>query len=281
MTVSSVVQELIATTTLPVVRYQRRENLPDVFHLCASVPKTFSMSLVRLSLVGLFALALTACNSNSSTETAKAPTATSATPAAGTRPGTTTGKKRLLFFGNSLTAGYGVEPDEAFPALIGDKIDSLKLNYEVVNAGLSGETTAGGRSRVGWILRQPVDVFVLELGGNDGLRGLPLSATRENLQGIIDTVRRRSPGAQIVLAGMQIPPNMGQAYAGEFKAIYQEIAAKNHLVLIPFLLEGVGGHPDLNQADGIHPTPAGHRLVARTVWGVLQPVLTATIAVQP
>ena len=178
------------------------------------------MRFARLSLVGLFALALTACNSNSSpSETAKAPAATATAPAAG-QPAATTGKKRLLFFGNSLTAGYGVEPDEAFPALIGDKIDSLKLNYEVINAGLSGETTAGGRSRVGWILRQPVDVFVLELGGNDGLRGLPLTATRENLQGIIDTVRRRSPNAQIVLAGMQIPPNMGQAYATDFKAIY-------------------------------------------------------------
>ena len=126
---------------------------------------------------------------------------------------------------------------------------------------------------MGWILRQPVDVFVLELGGNDGLRGLPLSATRQNLQGIVDTVRRRSPGAQIVLAGMQIPPNMGAAYATDFKAVFQEIAAKNHLVLIPFLLEGVGGHPDLNQADGIHPTAAGHRIVARNVWATLAPLV--------
>ncbi|MBO2008915.1 arylesterase [Hymenobacter negativus] len=231
------------------------------------------MSFIRLSFAGLFALALTACNSNSAPETVKAPAATSTASTAGAKPSAGTGKKRLLFFGNSLTAGYGVEPDEAFPALIGDKIDSLKLNYEVINAGLSGETTAGGRSRVGWILRQPVDVFVLELGGNDGLRGLPLGATRENLQGIIDTVRRRSPGAQIVLAGMQIPPNMGQAYANDFKAIYQEIASKNKLVLIPFLLEGVGGDRTLNQADGIHPTPAGHRIVARTVFAILQPVL--------
>ena len=126
---------------------------------------------------------------------------------------------------------------------------------------------------MGWILKQPVDIFVLELGGNDGLRGLPLSATRENLQGIIDTVRRRSPGAQIVLAGMQIPPNLGQAYAIDFKAIYQEMAAKNKLVLIPFLLQGVGGDRTLNQADGIHPTPAGHRVVARTVWATLEPLL--------
>ena len=231
------------------------------------------MNFVRFSLASLFALALTACSSNPATETANAPSAVSGTPPAGAKPGTATAKKRLLFFGNSLTAGYGVEPEQAFPALVGDKIDSLKLGYEVINAGLSGETTAGGRSRVGWILRQPVDIFVLELGGNDGLRGLPLSATRANLQGIIDTVRRRSPGAQIVLAGMQIPPNLGQSYATDFKAIYREMATKNHLILIPFLLEGVRGDRKLNQADGIHPTPAGHRIVARTVWAVLQPLL--------
>ena len=227
------------------------------------------MKLPHLLLVALLGLAFSACNSSPAVEKSAAP-ATPAAPAA-----RITATKRLLFFGNSLTAGFGVEPEEAFPGLIGQKIDSLQLPYEVVNAGLSGETTAGGRSRVGWILRQPVDVFVLELGGNDGLRGLPLADTRRNLQGIIDTVRRRSPGAQIVLAGMQIPPNLGPAYANEFKAIYQEIATKNHLALIPFLLQGVGGDRSLNQADGIHPTPAGHRIVARTVWAVLQPVLVS------
>ena len=226
------------------------------------------MKFRHFPLAALLALSLTACNSSPAAEQVPG-AATTAVPAA--TPATAA--KRLLFFGNSLTAGYGVEPEQAFPALIGDKIDSLKLGYEVVNAGLSGETTAGGRSRVGWILRRPVDVFVLELGGNDGLRGLPLSATRANLQGIIDTVRRRSPGAQIVLAGMQIPPNLGQAYATDFKALYQEIATKNKLVLIPFLLEGVGGDRTLNQPDGIHPTPTGHRIVARTVWAVLQPLL--------
>lgn len=230
------------------------------------------MNPLRFPLAGLLALALSACTSSPTAEKATSSPAvpTAQAPAAATA---TTTKKRLLFFGNSLTAGLGVEPEEAFPGLIGQKIDSLKLDYEVINAGLSGETTAGGRSRVGWILRQPVDVFVLELGGNDGLRGLPLTATRQNLQGIIDTVRRRSPGAQIVLAGMQIPPNLGQSYAADFKALYLEIAAKNHLALIPFLLQGVGGDRKLNQADGIHPTPAGHRIVARTVWAVLQPLL--------
>nr|GFC80191.1 hypothetical protein [Tanacetum cinerariifolium] len=151
---------------------------------------------------------------------------------------------------DSITAGLGVDPDEAYPALIENKVDSLHLPYAVVNAGLSGETTAGGRSRLNWVLsRQPVSVFVLELGGNDGLRGLPLADTRKNLQSIIDTVRQKSPQTKIVLAGMQIPPNMGPAYAADFKQLYADIAAKNKLTLIPFLLENVGGIAKLNQAD--------------------------------
>ena len=204
-------------------------------------------------------------------------TATTATaPPAATAPAATkaTGQQTVLFFGNSLTAGLGVEPEEAFAGLIGAKIDSLGLPYNVVNAGLSGETTAGGRSRLGWVLRrQPVAVFVLELGGNDGLRGLPLSSTRENLQAIIDTVRQRSPATKIVLAGMQIPPNMGPDYTAQFKKLYGELAQKNQVALIPFLLQGVGGVPSLNQPDGIHPTPAGHQIVARTVWSTLGPLL--------
>ncbi len=230
------------------------------------------MNFARFSFAALLALALGACNSGPTTDTAASQTVASTTkPPA--NEATSTGEKRLLFFGNSLTAGYGVEPDQAFPALVGQKIDSLGLGYTVINAGLSGETTAGGRSRVGWVLRQPVDVFVLELGGNDGLRGLPLTDTRRNLQAIIDTVRRRSPNARIVLAGMQIPPNLGASYAADFKALYQKIAAENKLVLIPFLLQGVGGDRRLNQPDGIHPTPAGHRILARNVWTVLQPLL--------
>ena len=184
-----------------------------------------------------------------------------------------TKKQIILFYGNSLTAGYGVEPAQAFPALVGQKIDSAGLNYTVVNAGLSGETTAGGKSRISWVMRQPVAVFVLELGGNDGLRGLPLAATRQNLQAIMDTVRQKSPQATIVLAGMQIPPNLGTTYTREFRGLFKELADKNKAVLIPFLLEGVGGIPKLNQPDGIHPTPAGHKIVANTVWNVLQPVL--------
>ena len=219
----------------------------------------------------LLILTVWGCNtSDSKTSTDKAgTTSTASTP----KPADTTRKKSILFYGNSLTAGYGVEPSQAFPALIGQKIDSAGLNYTVVNAGLSGETTAGGKSRISWVMRQSVAVFVLELGGNDGLRGLPVSATRQNLQAIIDTVRQKSPQATIVLAGMQIPPNMGTTYTKAFRSLFRELADKNQLVLIPFLLEGVGGVTSLNQPDGIHPTPAGHRLVANTVWEKLKPVL--------
>ncbi|MGI4835864.1 MAG: arylesterase [Janthinobacterium lividum] len=218
----------------------------------------------------LLALLAAGCQSDSAPQAT-----TAATPPAATAA-TAQQKDAILFFGDSITAGLGVEPDEAYPALIGDRLDSLHLPYAAVNAGLSGETSAGGRSRIKWVLgRQAVGVFVLELGGNDGLRGLPLTATRQNLQAIIDTVRQLAPRAKIVLAGMQIPPNMGPGYTADFKKLYGELAAKNHLVLIPFLLEGVGGDPKLNQRDGIHPTPQGHRLVARTVWRTLQPLLTA------
>jgi acyl-CoA thioesterase-1 len=181
--------------------------------------------------------------------------------------------KTIVFFGNSLTAGYGVDPSEAFPALVQEKIDSLQLPYKVVNAGLSGETTAGGRSRIDWILRQPVDIFVLELGGNDGLRGIPIAETSKNLQAIIDRVREKYPHVKIILAGMQVPPNMGKNYASAFRVVFQQLAANNQIDLIPFLLENVGGISYLNQADGIHPNPEGHRIVAENVWKVLQGLL--------
>lgn len=179
-------------------------------------------------------------------------------------------KKTILFFGNSLTAGYGVDPSEAYPALIQDKIDSLHLNYKVINAGVSGETTADGNSRIDWILKQPVDIFVLELGGNDGLRGIPLSVTEKNLQSIIDAVKTKYPNAKIILEGIQIPPNMGADYTTKFRKIYPRLASKNKIQLLPFLLKGVGGDPKLNQRDGIHPTAEGHKIVAENVWEVLK-----------
>lgn len=212
------------------------------------------------------------CNSDKKTSNEQA-TTTAQSSATAITESAPAGKKVVLFYGNSLTAGYGVEQSEAFPALVGEKIDSAGLDYTVVNAGLSGETTAGGKSRISWVMRQPVSVFVLELGGNDGLRGLPLAQTRQNLQAIIDTVRKKSPDAKIVLAGMQIPPNLGTDYSREFRELFKEVADKNNAVLIPFLLENVGGIAKLNQSDGIHPTPAGHRIVANTVWGVLKPLL--------
>jgi acyl-CoA thioesterase-1 len=178
--------------------------------------------------------------------------------------------KTVLFFGNSLTAGYGLEPSEAFPALIQNTVDSLHLPYKVINGGVSGETTSGGIGRIDWILRQPVDVFVLELGGNDGLRGIPLMVTKKNLQAIIDKVKTKYPAAKIVLAGMEIPPNMGQDYTTEFRKIYPELATTNNLTLIPFLLKGVGGDPKLNQDDGIHPNKEGEKIVAENVWEELK-----------
>ena len=186
---------------------------------------------------------------------------------------TVTKKKTIVFFGNSLTAGYGLSPEQAFPANKKKKIDSVGLPYNVINAGVSGETSSGGKTRIDWILREPVDIFILELGANDGLRGTQLSETKKNLQDIIDKVKAKYPETKLVFAGMEIPPNMGQAYTTEFRNIYIELAAKNKMTLIPFLLEGVGGEPELNQSDGIHPTAEGHLIVAENVWKQLEKLL--------
>ncbi|WP_187260646.1 arylesterase [Pontibacter beigongshangensis] len=179
----------------------------------------------------------------------------------------------ILFFGNSLTAGYGLEPDQAFPALIQQRIDSLGLPYKAVNAGLSGETSAGGKSRIDWLLRQPVDVFVLELGANDGLRGISPTETYSNLATIIDKVRDKYPEVRVVLAGMQMPPSMGQQFTKEFREVFTRLAAEKEAVLIPFLLEGVAGERALNQGDGIHPTVEGQKILAQNVWTVIEPIL--------
>lgn len=181
--------------------------------------------------------------------------------------------KTLLFFGDSLTAGYGLDPDEAFPALVQQKLDASGLAWRVVNAGLSGETTAGGLRRLDWILRQPVDIFVIELGGNDGLRGIDPETSRSNLESMIRRIRERYPAIKIVLSGMQMPTNMGPAYTSQFAAMYPALAQRTAVTLIPFLLEGVGGVPELNLPDGIHPTAEGHKIVAETVWRALKPLL--------
>ena len=184
--------------------------------------------------------------------------------------------EKILFFGDSITAGYGLNPDRAFPALIQQQIDSLGLNYTVVNAGLSGETSAGGLRRVDWVLQQGVDIFVLELGGNDGLRGLNLQQTKANLQGIVDKVKATYPQSLIVLAGVEVPPNLGADYTLEFREMYADLAQENEVLFIPFILEGVGGVPELNLPDQIHPNEEGHRKVAQHVWGYLADVLTNT-----
>ncbi|MAO47971.1 MAG: arylesterase [Aequorivita sp.] len=211
------------------------------------------------------------CGNNAKSKPAEDTGETSATE---TEAPETTSTKTILFFGDSITAGYGLDDtNDAFPGIIQQKIDSLGLNYEVVNSGVSGETTAGGKSRIDWILNQDIDVFVLELGANDGLRGVPISETKANLQAIIDAVRTKSPDTKIVLAGMQLPPNMGQEYTSQFKAIFTDLAAKNDLAFIPFILKDVGGVKELNQSDGIHPTAEGHKIVAGNVWEVLSEVI--------
>lgn len=180
---------------------------------------------------------------------------------------------RILFFGDSITAGAGVGKQKAYPAIIRQKIDSLERDLKVVNAGLSGETSAGGLRRVDWILKQPVSIFILELGGNDGLRGIDLTDTKRNLQEIIDKVEASYPDAKLIIAGMEVPPNLGQGYTEKFKQIYPELAKNNDAKLIPSLLKNVGRKPSLMQSDGIHPNAEGHKIVAKNVWKVLEPVL--------
>ncbi len=182
-------------------------------------------------------------------------------------------KKNILFFGTSLTAGLGLDPEEAYPALIQNKLDSLQLPYTVINGGLSGETTAGGKGRIDWLLKQKIDVFVLELGANDALRGIAVSDANKNLQFIIDQVKAKYPNAKMVMVGMQAPPNLGKTYANEFQALFPQLATKNKMTLVPFLLDKVGGVPSLNQPDGIHPTAEGAKILATNVWVVLKEIL--------
>src|SRR5262245_26693170 len=179
----------------------------------------------------------------------------------------------VLFLGDSLSAGYGLPDEQAFPALVQQRIDAAGLDYRVVNAGVSGDTSAGGRRRIAWLLRQPIAGLVLELGANDMLRGQDLGALAENLRAIVDATRSAYPDVAVVIAGMRAPPNLGADYAGRFDAIYRSLARETGAALIPFLLAGVAADPALNQADGIHPTAEGHRIVADTVWRTLEPLL--------
>lgn len=220
----------------------------------------------KFAILLLFTGILAACDSSSDKKEAETQEVTE-------QQAPESAQKTILFFGNSLTAGYGIEQDDAFSGLTQARIDSLGLNYRVINGGLSGETTAGGLSRLDWFLEDEPAIFVLELGGNDGLRGILPSESKKNLLAIIDKVRAKYPDTKIILAGMQIPPNMGQDYTDEFKGIYPEVAAEKNVTLIPFLLEGVAGNPDLNLPDGIHPTEAGHKIVFETIWPYIKELI--------
>ncbi len=225
--------------------------------------------MARKILFLILGVSLAACGSSSEERDA----------AARSRASTGTPAKRpiVLFLGTSLTAGLGLEAEEAYPALIQERVDETGLPFRVVNAGVSGETSAGGLRRIDWLLRESVAVLVLELGANDGLRGLGTDQMRSNLREIIERTRAAHPGARLVIAGMEAPPNMGRSYTRAFRRVFVELAEEYDAVLIPFLLDGVGGVPELNQADGIHPTVEGQQLIAGTVWTVLEPVLTEIV----
>jgi len=181
--------------------------------------------------------------------------------------------KRIVILGDSITAGYGLDPKEAYPALIQEKITAAGLPYTITNAGVSGDTTAGGLRRVAWAMGQGADVLIIALGGNDGLRGIPPEETQKNLLGIIETARTRNPEIRVLLAGMQMPDNMGADFIARFKAVFPDVAKESGATLIPFLLEDIGGDESLNQPDGIHPTAEGQAVVADNVWKILRTVI--------
>ena len=183
------------------------------------------------------------------------------------------GPKTIIFYGDSITAGYGIGTELAFPQLLGTLFENNKLEIEIVNAGLSGETSAGGLTRIDWILNRGYDIFVLELGANDGLRGLPVAETEKNLRQIINKVKSKYPETIIILAGMMVPPNMGENYTQSFQEIYPRLAKNNQATLIPFILKDVAGIVELNQPDGIHPTAKGHEIIAKNLYPVFEKLL--------
>lgn len=229
---------------------------------------------MRYPLIWSFFVALlAACNGSSSSNTST--DTVSGKEQSGSASQAAAVRQNIVFFGNSLTAAYQLSPEQGFTALLQRKIDSLQLPYRCVNAGLSGETTADGVNRVDWVLEQGAAVFVLELGGNDALRGLPVANSKQNLQAILDKVKAKYPDCKIVIAGMLAPPNLGPAYTNAFRDMYPALAKANKAALIPFLLEGVAADPTLNLEDGIHPNPAGHKIVTETIWKVLEGQLRA------
>jgi len=223
------------------------------------------MIALRWPVVPLALAALAACSGDRA-GSGRADSVRAGAPAAADRP-------VVLFLGTSLTAGLGLDPGEAYPALIQEKLDSAGLRWRVVNGGVSGETSAGALRRLEWMLQPGVRVLVVETGANDGLRGLDVDSTRANLEAIVARARAYDPGVRIVLAGMEAPPNLGARFTARFRAIFHDVARRNRLPLIPFILEGVGGVDSLNQADGIHPNVAGACIVAANVWRILEPVV--------
>jgi acyl-CoA thioesterase-1 len=212
-------------------------------------------------------------------ESNRSPSGSAAAGKADAESSSDASRRIVMFLGTSLTDGYGLEREDAYPALVQEKIDSAGLPWEVVNAGLSGEKSAGALQRVrSWLIKQPFDVLVIETGANDMLTGADLDTMRANIQGIIDTVRAARPTARVVLAGMLAAPNLGESYVRQFNATYPTLARENQLAFIPFILEGVAAQPDLNLADGIHPNEQGHQRVAATVWQTLEPILRAPAA---
>ncbi|MBW2418671.1 MAG: arylesterase [Deltaproteobacteria bacterium] len=237
------------------------------------VGRAWSALALALSLAGLV-LALGGCSqdADSARSPAKGP-ARGAAASAAARPDAAQARPVLLFLGTSLTAGYGLPSEQAYPALIQRHIDDAGLDYRVVNAGVSGDTSAGGLRRLDWLLRLPVAVLVLELGSNDMLRGLDVDDLRSNLDAIVRETRARHPELRLVVAGMRAVPNLGAAYVTRFEAVFPTLAEQNAATLIPFLLEGVAGDPALNLADGIHPNAEGHRHIAASIWPRIEPVL--------
>ncbi len=224
-----------------------------------------------LSIVAIGCMMLASCGNNN--KQAEGSVAVKASEAAPVSTETVLKDRNILFFGTSLTAGYGLEQNEAYPALLQQRIDSLNLPYKTINGGLSGETSAAGKSRIDWLLKQPVAIFVLELGANDGLRGIAVKETTGNLQAIINKVKKKYPQVKLVLTGMEVPPNMGDKYATDFRNMFKDLAVKNEMVFVPFLLDGVAGIPKLNQGDGIHPTAEGQHILAENVWLKLKDLL--------
>jgi len=187
--------------------------------------------------------------------------------------GAETGRARIVVLGDSITAGYGIDPSEAYPALLQQKLDAAKLPFTVVNAGVSGDTTSGGLRRINWALNGGADVLIVALGGNDGLRGIQPKQTAENLAGIVQRAKAKSPGVSIIVVGMQMPQNMGPEYTEEFRSVFPRVAKESGVALVPFLLEGIGGSPEFNQPDLIHPNVEGQKRVAENVWKVLEGIV--------